>query len=279
MLLAGCSGGGAGTSPPSIADAATDASPVDASGDAPAASGGFGLIRVARNVDAEGKTQSHAFASFRGQERELATSCETHASGDCFFARCDFALIDGKPPPISGSEKDVGDVVLEVPSLAAPVTLRFEFGSYNAYLTSSRLFEGGDVLTARATGAEVSALGTLKVEAPSDLTVTSPTCSGTTCGAIERAEGLEVAWSGGGRGDAILTIAAETPGGAEVVRCAFAADAGKGTVPAEITSRLGAAERAGFSLVPAVESSASAGGWEVRFIVEAEGTAGDVVLE
>ncbi len=141
---------------------------------------------------------------------------------------------------IAGGTGDAGAATLTYgPQVVGP----YMFNGYKSVTSSLQFFAGGDMLTATgAGGADLPAIPTQTVVAPSDITVTAPACTGSTCPDVDRTVDLVATWTGGGAGKAFFTYESLSDRFAVIVSCNFDASAGTGTVPAALLAHL---EKAG----------------------------------
>lgn len=141
---------------------------------------------------------------------------------------------------IAGGTGAAGAAVLTYgPQTIGPYT----FNGYPHATGSLQFFAGGDMLTATGGGgADLPAIPTQTVVAPSDITVTAPACTVAGCPPVDRTVDLVASWTGGAAGKAFFTYESLSDKYVVVINCEFDASAGTGTVPAALLAHL---EKAG----------------------------------
>ncbi len=153
-----------------------------------------------------------------------ATSCTQHAFGACTVFVC--------PTSGTGTSTYHSAGTVSIAGLNQQVTLTPQADNmYTVYSVQDQtLIDGGETVTVSGAGAEVPDFS-LSFTAPSRATITSPAQPAmNTSLAINRAQDLSVAWSGGGVGKVYVYVAGAQGTGTSV-NCGFDASAGSGKVP------------------------------------------------
>lgn len=141
---------------------------------------------------------------------------------------------------IAGGTGDAGAAVLTYgPITAGP----YMYKGYKSVSGDLQFYAGGDMLTATAAGgADLPAIPSQTLIAPTDITITSPACTFSSCPAVDRTVDLVATWTGGGAGKVFFTYETLSATLVTIVSCNFDAAAGTGTVPAALLAHL---EKAG----------------------------------
>lgn len=153
-----------------------------------------------------------------------SSSCTQHAFGACTVFVC--------PTSGTGTPTYHSAGTVSITGLDQQVTLTPQADNmYTVYSVQDQtLIDGGEAVTVSGAGAEVPAFS-ISFTAPSRATITSPAKPATnTSLAINRAQDLSVAWSGGGVGKVYVYVAGPQGTGTSV-NCGFDASAGSGKVP------------------------------------------------
>jgi hypothetical protein len=226
-------------------------------------------------------TSSHSvLASFSTTESvsgQGGVSCATRTEGACQVSTCTVAASDAGTPDAGAADAgsgpafdSAGVVTLSGGQLAAPITLTPSGDdSYPFNSGAGAIFAGGDSIKVSAAGATVPAFESTAA-APGDIVVTSPTFTSLQT-TIDKAQPLDVAWTGGGAGNVAVTISGA---GAQTVsiQCSFPASGGTGVVPAAALSDLGGS--GAISISPSVVTKVQAGDYAITYSLLATGTSG-----
>src|SRR5262249_38766210 len=123
------------------------------------------------------------------------------------------------------------------------------------------LFSGGETVTFTAAGADVPAF-TASVAMPSKLQITSPAkpSDSSPVLAVDREQGFAFSWSGGGSGQAMISLFDSS--GARVT-CSYPAASGSATVPAAALAQLGAGTGGGFAMAAISTNQVVVGEWGI----------------
>jgi hypothetical protein len=182
------------------------------------------------------------FATHAELSREQAAASVTTV-GDCTAS---VVTIDPKAPRVMRpSGLNAGPIT--VTGIRMPPTLLIDYtdngatgpSDYKGVRGDTRFFEDGDVLSVRgAGGPDLPAFKVESLKAPSEITVTAPSCVTGSCPDIDHTQDLLFTWENGGDGK--VNVLFETVADAQVVllECKFDAAGGKGTVPSALLSKL-----------------------------------------
>ena len=132
---------------------------------------------------------------------------------------------------------------------------------YAQQTSTTSLFNGGEMITFTAPGADVPAF-TVAVTTPTKATITSPAkpAAGSLL-AVNRAQDFSVSWSGGGTGNVQVYLSGTT--GSPSLFCRFAASAGTGKVPAAAIAMMTGTTGA-FAMASIGLAEATAGDWGIE---------------
>ncbi len=131
---------------------------------------------------------------------------------------------------------------------------------YVQQTSMTSLFNGGEMITFAAAGADVPAF-TVSLTTPTKATITAPAkpAAGSLL-AINRAQDYSVSWSGGGSGQVQIFLAGA--GGQPSLFCKFPASAGTGKVPTAALMTMGAGSGS-FAMAAISETSKTSGDWGI----------------
>jgi hypothetical protein len=177
--------------------------------------------------------------------------CEREVIGACAIDRCD--PVDPPGTPVSAgtvfwSSPD-GRVDLEL----APGVSEAGLGYEVAFIPSGDEPPSGTALDVRAEGVDLPAFET-RVFYPEPVDFQTPEAGDDGSAVVDPAEGLDVSWQGGARGDVVVFQLERSPSGDSSfvrVECHFEATAGRGRVPAGALTALSMLEPADATVVRA----------------------------
>ncbi len=201
-----------------------------------------------------------------------SNSCVT-TSGNCKFYNC--------PTDSAGVPAySAGDITVTGGKLASPLVLSFEAdsGTYSTTYSTSP-FAPGDKLGVSAAGGDVTAFSGTTGAAPSAITLTAPTGTGTPdfqSYAIDTSHDLNVTWTGGTAGtqvDVALSNDDDTSRHLEL-QCSFDAAAGTGTITTAALAQLGAPSTGVFEVTPISVATTSSSNASVTLQLTTAGVSG-----
>ncbi len=207
---------------------------------------------------------SYADALF--DDGTLVEACpRIREAGTCWVYDC-----NAGPPPLEDppTPLSAGDITISGASFVSPLILKHGLNGYTT-VGGGAAFKPGETLRAAALGEVVPAF-TLEGKAPEPAVLTSPVCTNTQCGDLDRSSDLSLAWTGGGEGVAIdlrTTDPTGTLAKAVGIRCAFDGPSRSAKVPKDLLAKLFSGTRAFFTLVPRSEVSMEIQGWSLKFRV------------
>jgi hypothetical protein len=220
---------------------------------------------------------SSASAAFYTATVTGSSNCTTTTLGGCTVTECIIPADAGTATPVP--PESAGDITLTGPSLkladGGVVTLKFSDAGYSAAATSTKFWAGGDTLTATAVGATVPAFTSQHVTAPTDLTLTAPTCASFACGAFSRTADLPVTWTGGTASAVTVMLSSTSAAKSVLVLCKPASS--PTTVGSAAMAKLGQSD-AGFSnffgVTPSNTNTFTAGAYSVSLSASGAGGLG-----
>lgn len=163
-------------------------------------------------------------------------ACTRSVAGGCEVQECKWPMKDAPLPQASAG-------VIEVKGLHLDAGLVLSYGSDGYHGPTELLpplWNGGETLTASATGGAVPAFSGVTVTAPSALTVTAPDCDflnhgATTCNA-SRSAALPLAWTGGANTSVLATVISGNKDHGVILNCRF--DSSPAAISAEAMAKL-----------------------------------------
>lgn len=137
---------------------------------------------------------------------------------------------------IAGGTGDAGAAVMTYgPITSGP----YMYKGYKSVSGDLQFYAGGDMLTATAAGgADLPAIPSQMLTAPTDITLTAPACTVSGCPDLDRTMDLVATWTGGGAGKVFVTYETLSANFVAIVSCNFDASAGTGTVPTALLAHL-----------------------------------------
>lgn len=187
-------------------------------------------------------------------------TCTTSKSGSCTITECPIggASDAGTPPPASAGSISItgGSKVVQLTPSGA---------TYTPQSAQQKLWNGGETIEAKSTGAEVPAFD-LKVAAPAYVTVNTPVFPAPGGKVpINRAQAFPVAWSGGAAGDVTVALTGSTASASTSISCTFPASGGSGSVPATVLANLPPSPTsATISITSSSATETIVSGWALR---------------
>lgn len=201
-----------------------------------------------------------ASASFVSAYGTGTGSCTTTKSGTCTIYQCPIggASDAGTPPPASAG-------TIAITGGSKTVQLVPSGATYAAQSAQQTLWNGGETIEAKSSGAEVPAFD-LKVAAPAYVTVTTPVFpapGGKVT--INRAQTFPVAWTGGASGDVTVGLTGSTASASTSISCIFPASSGSGSIPSSVLANLPSSPTsATISVTSSSATETIVSGWSVR---------------
>jgi len=217
-----------------------------------------------------------------GDTGGTSTGCTTTTDGSCTVVECQAKGGDGGT--VGGGDggkvksPTAGEIDLSGGKIAAAgikLTPNGD-GLYTADSGQTAIWDGGEDISVKALGDAVPAFDQ-KVKAPSAVTLTKPAwpAPGTPL-AVNRANALDLQWTGGSAGDVTVLLSSAGGGKSAVITCKFPSAGGTGTVPASSLGKLAA----GAGVVSMVNTSTNAfkqGDWAINLTATSPVLAGSAV--
>ena len=181
-----------------------------------------------------GTRMSSGYAAF--VPRRTGGACTKSVAGGCEVKECRWSLSDPHLPQESAGVISVKGVPLD-----AGFVLSYGSAGYEGPAEPvPPLWNGGETLTASATGGAVPAFSGITVTAPSPITVTAPACDltmqGSTVCSASRSAALPLAWTGGANTSVLATVISGNHEHAVILNCRF--DSSPASISAEAMAKL-----------------------------------------
>ena len=189
----------------SVADGATDDA-ADAAPDTAVPSTKGGLVFIAQTKTGITYGTAAGAAIYLAPAVVTGATCTSTPAGACTVSECDgtAAVADAGAPPSAGNITITGGLIGDAGIVLAPGT----DGTYATQTGAAQVWNGGETLSVSAAGDTTGApkFDGKTVVAPTDIAVTPP-LSYVTPTNVSRTADYAFAWTGGGAGDVVVTLA------------------------------------------------------------------------
>jgi hypothetical protein len=283
--------GGDGTSETTPPSDSGDSAVGDTGGDTPITSTKGGSISLSQTTTVAGSTTIYTTVVSAGFSNGGSTStgfkCTSSKIGGCDVFECDLtpagdAGVDGGTDSGTVKAPTAGDITLtggKIASAGIVLTADATTGLYKAVTGTTKLFDGGETITAKAAGDVVPAFDGKTVAAPGDIKLTSPACASFACPDLDRTVDLNATWTGGSSGNVVVSLStSQKDKRSASILCTFKAADGKGTISKDALAKLDKADGTtitGFeSFGPSNSTSFKSGDYDILLIASATGASG-----
>jgi hypothetical protein len=249
LVVCACGGGGGGGDDGDDADDGDDGGAADAFVPPPANNG---FVSISSSHFVSGTTTVRAGSISAVFPLASTLACTEERVGECFVYTC-------PTNPVPPTYRSAGQVT--VTGAAVPATLMPQAdNTYDVVSSSTQtMFDGGETLTATGGGAEVPAF-TVSVVAPSRTTlIAPPKPSGSIT--IDRGQGFQASWTGGGAGLVFLYFGGPAGSGVSM-SCGYPASGGTANVPASALAMVPAG-MGSFSASGVSNNTTDVGDWRI----------------
>lgn len=193
---------------------------------------GTGTIYVTQVRTTPTTYQGRLGAIFRGPGSALPPNC-TRTAGVCETIVCTQPA-QNAPDSLTGFL--AGVIAAQGPQIPSSFSIspNVTTPGYQSAGVNRRIFQTGEAITASAAGRTIPAFTSPQVSAPAEITWLTPAFSYQSEASLAKSRALAVGWSGGANGQVEVEVRTGGPGssGDRIVRCAFDAASGSGTIPA-----------------------------------------------
>jgi hypothetical protein len=242
--------------------------------------GVFFVVQTLNPPEGIGGRPHYSYEAYGGFAVMAPTSaaCTAIKAQGCSVSACDLTGGTMSDPRNLVGALNAGTITIA--ASGGSLKLPYGDGSYNAD-GETQLFVGGSAISiAGGGGADLPAFAAQRLVAPTDIVVTSPSCSVDSlrsdagCGDLDRTTDLSVTWTGGGAGIVVAHLETATDTTATYVSCVFEAAGGSGTIPATILGMLKGGPVGNASYIPQNEEHFKVDGADTAFFVQGSGAQG-----